>query len=92
MEYMASLYSQCFKIYKQDDEIVREFNDRFNTLIGRIDSNFKPKSVILGQYLNYLEGNFQSLLKNRFPTNLKEAQDCACWIEENIKWCDPIPR
>jgi hypothetical protein len=27
---------------------------------------------------------------NRFPTNLKEAQDGACWIEENIKWCDPI--
>jgi hypothetical protein len=90
MEDMASLYSQYLKICKQNDETVREFNDRFNTLLGRIDSDFLPESAILGQYLNSFEGNFQSLLRNRFPTNLKEAQDGACWIEENLKWCDPI--
>jgi hypothetical protein len=48
MEDMASLYSQYLKICKNDDEIVREFNDRFNTLLGRIDFNFQPKSMILG--------------------------------------------
>jgi hypothetical protein len=90
MEDMASLYSQYLKICKQNDEDVREFNDRFNTLLGRIDSNFQPESAILGQYLNSFEGNFQSLLRNRFPTNLKEAQDGACRIEENLKWSDPI--
>jgi hypothetical protein len=47
MENMASLYSQYLKICKQDDETVREFNDRFNALPGRIDYDFQPKSVIL---------------------------------------------
>jgi hypothetical protein len=34
VENMASLYSQYLKICKQNDKNVREFNDRFNTLIG----------------------------------------------------------
>jgi hypothetical protein len=46
--------SQNFQI---NDEIVREFNDSFNTLLGRIDSNFLLESTILGQYLNSFEGN-----------------------------------
>jgi hypothetical protein len=58
MEDMTSLYSQYLKICKQNDEIVRDFNDRFNTLPGRIDSYFQPKRIILGQYLNSFEGNF----------------------------------
>jgi hypothetical protein len=73
MEDMASLYSQYLNICKQNDEFVRKFNERFNTLLGRIDSEFLPESDILGKYLNYFEGNFQSILRNQFPTNLKEA-------------------
>jgi hypothetical protein len=64
MEDMASIYSQYLNICKQNDEVVREFNDRFNTLLGRIDSDFIPKSDILGKYLNSFEGNFQSILRN----------------------------
>jgi hypothetical protein len=92
MEDTTSLYSQYLNIFKQNDEVVREFNDGFNTLLGRIDSDFLPKSAILRQCLNSFEGNFQSILWNRFPTNLKEAQDGACKIEENLKWCDLIPQ
>jgi hypothetical protein len=92
MEDMASLYSQYLKICKQNNETVREFNDRFNTLLSRIDSDLLPDSAILGQYLNSFEGNFQFILRDHFPTNLKEAQDGACRIEENLKWCDPIPQ
>jgi hypothetical protein len=77
MEDMESLYSQYLNICKQNDEVVREFNDIFNTLLGRIDSDFLPESVILRQYLNYFEGNFQSILRSRFHTKLKEAQDGA---------------
>ena len=64
MEDLASLYSQYLNICKQNDEVVREFNDRFNNLLGRIDSDFLPESVILRQYLNYFEGNFQFILKS----------------------------
>ena len=64
MEDMASLYSQYLKICKQNDETVREFNDRFNTLLGLIDFDFLPESTILIQYFNSFEGNFQSLLMN----------------------------
>jgi len=82
---MASLYSQYLKICKQNDEDVGEFNDRFNTLLGRIEPKFQPKSAILQQYLDSFEGKFQSILRNRFPTNHKEAQNVACRIEENLK-------
>jgi hypothetical protein len=47
MEDMASLYSQYLKICKQDDDTIREFNDRFNTLIGRIDSDFNQRTLFL---------------------------------------------
>jgi hypothetical protein len=92
MEDMASLYSHYLNICKKNDEVVREFNDMFNSLLGRIDSEFLPESAILEQYLNSFEGNFQSILRNQFPTNLKEARDGACRIEENLKCCDPIPQ
>jgi hypothetical protein len=33
IESIVTLYSQYIKICKQDDEDVRDFNDRFNTLL-----------------------------------------------------------
>jgi hypothetical protein len=40
IECIATLYAQYIKICKQDDEDVREFNDRFNALLSRIEPNF----------------------------------------------------
>jgi hypothetical protein len=89
-ESMASFYSQYLEVCKQTDEDVREFNDRFNTLISKLQPNFLPKSVILQHYLNSLEGTLQFTLKDRLPTSLEEAQDVACQIEENLKFNDSI--
>jgi hypothetical protein len=86
---MDSLYSQFLEACKQTDEDVREFNDRFNTLINKLEPNFLPKSIILQRYLNSFEGTLQLTLKNRFPANLEEAQDVACQIEENLKFSSP---
>jgi hypothetical protein len=82
---MASLYARYLEICKQDDEDVREFNDRFNSLLSRIDPNFQPEKSVLQHYLNSFEGEFQFTLRNHFPTNLEEAQDVACRIEENLR-------
>jgi hypothetical protein len=90
VESMASIYSQYLKICKQSDEDVREFNDRFNTLISKLEPNFHQESTILQHYLNSLEGRVQFTLKNRFPTSLGKAQDVACHIEENLKFSDSI--
>jgi hypothetical protein len=79
-ESMASFYSQYLEVCKRTDENVREFNDRFNTLI----------SAILQHYLNSLEGNLQFTLKDRLPASLEEAQEAACQIEENLKFNNSI--
>jgi hypothetical protein len=43
----------------------------------------------MGQYLKDFEGDFQSLLRNKFPRDLREAQSLACQLENNIKWYEP---
>jgi hypothetical protein len=85
-ESMDSLYSQFLEACKQTNEDVRGFNDRFNTLLHKLEPNFLPKSMILQHYLDSFEGILQLTLKNRFPANLEEAQDVACQIEENLKF------
>jgi hypothetical protein len=85
-ESMASFYSQFLEVCKQTDEDVREFNDRFNTLISKLQPDFLPKSIVLQHYLNSFEGTLQFTLKDRLPTTLEEAQDVACQIEENLKF------
>jgi hypothetical protein len=85
IESMVVLYARYIEICNQDDEYVRKFNDRFNTLLSRIEPNFQPEKSTLQQYLNSFEGEFQFSLRNRFPTNLEEAQNVVCWIEENIR-------
>jgi hypothetical protein len=90
VESMASIYSQYLKICKKSDEGVREFNDRFNTLIRKFEPKFFQESIILQHYLNSLEGILQFSLKNQFPTSLEEAQDVSFQIEENIKFNDSI--
>ena len=81
VENMASLYSQHLKICKQNDENIREFNDRFNTLIGQLETKFHQESTVLEHYLNSFEGELQFILKNRFLMSVGEEQDVACRIE-----------
>jgi hypothetical protein len=78
IESMATLYARYLKICKQDDEYVREFNDRFNSFLSQIEPNFQPVKYVLQHYLISFEGEFQFTLRNHFPTNLEEAQDVAC--------------
>jgi hypothetical protein len=41
------LFSQYNEIHKYKEESIREFNDRFNTLLNQIPSNLFPKIVAL---------------------------------------------
>ena len=83
---MDSLYSQFLEACKKTNEDVMGFNDRFNTLLHKLEIDFLPKSMILQCYLDSFEGILQLTLKNHFPANLEEAQDAACQIEENLKF------
>jgi hypothetical protein len=83
-------YSQYLEICKGTNESIRDFNDRFNFLLSKLQPNFHPKSDILHHYLNSLEGTLQFTLKHRLLSNLEEAQEVACQIEENLRFNDSI--
>jgi hypothetical protein len=90
MENMASLYSQYLKICKQNDEDVREFNDRFNTLLGRIEPNFHQESTILQQYLNSLKENSNLPSRTDFLQTSRKHKMLLAWIEENLRFNNSI--
>jgi hypothetical protein len=86
---MTFLFSQYQEIQKHEEESVREFNDRFNALLNQISSNSLPETTTLNRYLFSFEGHFQFLLKDKSPKNLREAQDIAFQLEDNLKLCKP---
>jgi hypothetical protein len=81
------LFSQYQEIQKHEEEYVREFNDRFNTLLNQISSNSLLETTTLNRYLCSFEGHFQFLLKDKSPKNIREAQDIAFQLEDSLKLC-----
>jgi hypothetical protein len=82
------LFSQFYKIQKYEQESVREFNAKFDALMEEFPLNSRPMGEITSaHYLNAFEGKFQFLLKDKFPQTLKEAQDLASQIENNLNSC-----
>jgi hypothetical protein len=86
---LTYLFSQYQEIQKHEEESVREFNDRFNTLLNQIPSNSLPETNLLGQYLRSFKGDFQFLLRDKSPEDLRKAQDIACQLEDNLNSCEP---
>jgi hypothetical protein len=79
-----SLYDQLYNYKRNSGESIRDFNDRFNTLVRSFPQYFKPsQATILKSYMSTMKDPCGVLI-GRHPTTLFEAQERACEIEENI--------
>ena len=69
----------------KDNEVVKEFNSRFEKVLDKIPKDFKPKDlVILLYYTNAFKGPFGFQLRDKAPTTFKNAQETAKQMEQNF--------
>jgi hypothetical protein len=79
-----SLYSQLHSCKRKSGENIKDFNDRFNTLVRSFPQELRPsKATILKSYISTMKDPYGVLI-GRHPTTLFEAQERACEIEENL--------
>jgi hypothetical protein len=80
-----SLYDQLCNYKRNSGESIRDFNDRFNTLVRIFPQDFKPsQSTILKSYMSTMRDPCEVLIGKGCPTTFLKAQERACDIEENI--------
>ena len=78
------LLHQLFDIKKKENEIVHEFNIRFDKTVGNIPKEIKPKDqAIVIHYLNAFDGWLGYNLKDKNLNDLKTAQFNAKMVEQN---------
>ena len=65
---------------------VEGFNRRFNELVKSLPQDVKPpEKAILIFYIQAFEGEMRYQLKDKEPTNVREAQDKAIKIDKNMQ-------
>jgi hypothetical protein len=80
-----SLYDQLYHCRREPGEDIRDFNDRFNTLVKKFPQSLEPpKDTILQSYMQTINDPYGSLIGKNNPTTLMEAQQRACQIDENM--------
>jgi hypothetical protein len=68
------LLTRLTKIKKSENEIVREFNARFENLFQQVPSNHHPrKDYLIFHYIKDFPIHFQYLLKDKGPTTIQES-------------------
>ena len=79
------LLNQPFEVKKKENEIICEFNVRFDKLVSNAPQDLRPTDqAILILYLNAFEGWFGLNLKEKNLNDLKTAQTWAKKAEANI--------
>ena len=72
---------------KMENETMEEFNKRFNDLVKNLDKKIKPpEDAILLHYMDSFDGEIRDELRDKEPSNLKEAQKLAIKIEKNMQF------
>ena len=72
--------------HKEDNETVEGFNRRFNELVKSLLQDIKPpEKAILIFYFQAFEGEMRYRLRDKEPTNVREAQDKAIKIDKNMQ-------
>jgi hypothetical protein len=89
-EHSQDSFSQYLSICRGSYESVRDFSDRFNLLLKRVQSKVGSEQAILSHFLSSLEGTLQFTIKDCSPATLEEAQDPAFQIERNLEFEDYI--
>jgi hypothetical protein len=72
-------------ITKQENEIVREFHDKFESLVQKIPVSHHPlDNFLLFLYTKAFTGQMSFLLRDKAPKTIQEAQEVATRIEDNL--------
>jgi len=72
-------------ITKQENETVREFNDKFESLVQKVPVSHHPSdNFLLFLYTKAFTGQMGFLLKDKAPKTIQEAQEVATRIEDNL--------
>jgi hypothetical protein len=81
----SSMLNQFNTIKKKENETVREFNARFDTLRQQIPTDvISQEKGVLITYLNAYEGQHHFYLRRSTPQTLAEAMESAISIEEDL--------
>ena len=65
---------------------MEEFNKKFNDLVKSLDLKIRPpEDAILIHYMESFYGEIRYQLRDKEPTNLKDAQKLATKIEKNMQ-------
>jgi hypothetical protein len=79
-----SLYNQLHNCERKSREDIKDFNDRFNTLVRCFPQKLRPsKATILKSYISTMKYPYGVPI-GRCPTTLFEDQERAWEIEENL--------
>jgi hypothetical protein len=72
-------------LVKQENETIREFHNRFETLLQKIPVSHHPShSFLLFIYTKAFTGQLGYLLRDKNPQTIQEAQEVATRIEDNL--------
>jgi hypothetical protein len=72
-------------LVKQENETIREFHNKFETLLQKIPMSHHPSpSFLLFIYTKALTGQLGYLLRDKNPQTIQEAQEVATRIEDNL--------
>jgi hypothetical protein len=83
--YRQSLYDELYNYKRKPRESIKDFNDRFNTLVRSFPQDFKPsQSTILKSYISTMKDPYGFIIGKGCPTTLFEAQERECDIEEKM--------
>jgi hypothetical protein len=72
-------------LVKQENEAVREFHEKFETLMQNIPVSHHPSTnFLLFIYTKSFTGQLGYLLRDKIPQTIQEAQKLATRIEDNL--------
>jgi hypothetical protein len=79
------LLTRLNNLAKYENESIREFHTRFETLLQRIPTSHHPKDDYLVHiYTKSFNGQLGYLLRDKNPQSVQEAQELATKIEANL--------
>jgi hypothetical protein len=72
-------------LWKHENESIREFHTRFETLLQKIPASHHPNGDYLVHiYTKSFNGQLGYLLRDKNPQSIQEAQELATKIEGNL--------
>jgi hypothetical protein len=79
------LLTRLNNLAKYENESIREFHTRFETLLQRIPASHHPKDdYLVHVYTRSFNGQLGYLLRDKNPQSIQEAQELATKIEGNL--------